>query len=95
VSLVSGGLADNKVKLSSDIPCRKDIRELIVGTLRDFVEATLVDDEELSIDGDRSVEVAGLVGLDVFCGRVVGGSMIIVSNGGEDGLYIRVFEIRE
>lgn len=73
-----------------------DIRELIVGTLRDFVEATLVDDDELLIDGDRSVEVAGLVvELDVFCGRAVGGSMIIVSNGGEDDLYVRAFEIHE
>lgn len=96
MSLVSGGLADSRVKFSSDIPCRMDIRELIVGTLRDFVEATLVDDDELLIDGDRSVEVAGLVvELDVFCGRAVGGSMIIVSNGGEDDLYVRAFEIHE
>ena len=95
MSLVSGGLADSRVKFSSDIPCRTDIRELIVGTLRDFVEATLVDDE-LLIDGDRGVEVAGLVvELDVFCRHAVGGCMIIVSNGGEDDLYVRTFEIRE
>jgi len=74
VSLVSGGLADSRVKFSSDIPCRTDIRELIVGTLRDFVEATLVDDDELLIDGDRGVEVAGLVvELDVFCRHAVRG----------------------
>lgn len=73
-----------------------DIRELIVGTLRDFVEVTLVDDDELLIDGDRSVEAAGLdEGLDGLCGRAAGGSMIIFSNGGEDDLYVQAFEICE
>jgi len=95
VNFVSGGLADSKVKFSSDIPCRTDIRELIAGTLRDAVEVRLVDDVELLIDGGRMiVEVEGLVEeLQVFCGRAVGGSMIIVSNGGESDLYLQAFEI--
>ena len=94
MNFVSGGLADSKVKFSSDIPCRTDIRELIAGTLCDAVEVRLVDDVVLLIDGDRIVEVEGLVEeLDAFCGRAVGGSMIIVSNGGENDLYVQAFEI--
>lgn len=70
------------------------MRELISGRLGDVVEATLVDDDELWIDGDRNAEVGLVGGLDVFCGRTVGGSMIIVNNGGDDDLYVRAFEIR-
>lgn len=53
-----------------------------------------MDDDELWIDGDRNAEVGLVEGLDVFCGRTVGGSMIIVNNGGDDDLYVRAFEIR-
>jgi hypothetical protein len=50
----------------------------MLGTLCVVFEARLVDDEELLIDDEHSVEVASLGELDVFCGRP-GGSVIIVS----------------